>query len=456
MAPELDVDYLVVGAGAAGLAFTDALVDHSDATVALVDRRDVPGGHWRDAYPFVRLHQASQFYGVASTVLGGAVQTDGPEAGLHERATKEQVLAYYDAVLARLEGTGRVAFHGGVEHAGAGRLLDAGGAPTAGVRPGTRLVDARYLSPVIPARGAPPFAVAPGARVVTVGRLDEALDAARLVIVGSGKTATDAIVHALGAGVPPDRLTWIRPRDPWMLDRAVVQPDPAVFLGLVAATWEAAAAASDLDDLFLRLEDAGVMMRIDPAVTPTMAKTPTLGRWELDLLRSVEHVVRRGHVRAVKPGRIVLDRGDVPVPPGTVVVHCAADGLPRPPRVPVWAPDAITLQPIRSGFPCFGAALTGFVEATRTGTARKNALCPPTQYGDTLADWAEMTVRGARSSAAFLGDPDVRSWADTVALNPARIPPGLSSPALDDARARIARSASAGTDRLAALAGLAA
>jgi cation diffusion facilitator CzcD-associated flavoprotein CzcO len=66
----LETDYLVVGAGAMGMAFTDALVDHADVHVTLVDRRHAAGGHWRDAYPFVQLHQASAFYGVASTVLG--------------------------------------------------------------------------------------------------------------------------------------------------------------------------------------------------------------------------------------------------------------------------------------------------------------------------------------------------------------------------------------------------
>ena len=66
----LKTDYLVVGAGAMGMAFTDALIDHADVHVTLVDRRHGPGGHWQDAYPFVQLHQASMFYGVASTVLG--------------------------------------------------------------------------------------------------------------------------------------------------------------------------------------------------------------------------------------------------------------------------------------------------------------------------------------------------------------------------------------------------
>ena len=50
----LEVDYLVVGAGASGMAFVDSLIAESDAEVALVDRRHGPGGHWNDDYPFVR------------------------------------------------------------------------------------------------------------------------------------------------------------------------------------------------------------------------------------------------------------------------------------------------------------------------------------------------------------------------------------------------------------------
>jgi cation diffusion facilitator CzcD-associated flavoprotein CzcO len=70
MNEELQTDYLVIGSGAAGMAFTDALLTHSDATVTVVDRRHAPGGHWLDAYPYVRLHQPSAFYGVSSVPLG--------------------------------------------------------------------------------------------------------------------------------------------------------------------------------------------------------------------------------------------------------------------------------------------------------------------------------------------------------------------------------------------------
>ena len=113
-----DTDYLVVGAGAMGMAFTDALIDHADVHVTLVDRRHTASGHWQDAYPFVQLHQASVFYGVASTVLGtGAVQQTGPEAGLQERARQAEIQTYYDDLLhRRFLGSGRVTFLGGCEY----------------------------------------------------------------------------------------------------------------------------------------------------------------------------------------------------------------------------------------------------------------------------------------------------------------------------------------------------
>jgi hypothetical protein len=240
-----------------------------------------------------------------------------------------------------------------------------------------------------------------------------------------------------------------------MRHRAVVQPDPAVFLGMVADTMHAATRAASLDDLFLRLEDAGIMLRVDRSVIPTMAKAPTLATWELERLRSVEDVVRRGHLRRVDPGCLRFDRGDVAVDADALVVHCAASGLKYPPSVPIWGPQDITLQAIRSGFPCFGAALAGYVEATRDDDAEKNRLCPPTPYGNSMAGWARMNVLGARAAASFGSEPDIKDWASRVPLNPARIPlehPG--SAALDDALARLQLHTPAGLARLAELSGV--
>ncbi|MBV8387363.1 MAG: NAD(P)-binding protein, partial [Acidimicrobiia bacterium] len=51
---EITTDYLVVGAGASGMSFVDALVRAADVDVVIVDRRHAPGGHWLDDYSFVR------------------------------------------------------------------------------------------------------------------------------------------------------------------------------------------------------------------------------------------------------------------------------------------------------------------------------------------------------------------------------------------------------------------
>ncbi|MDO9457807.1 FAD/NAD(P)-binding protein [Nocardioides sp.] len=456
MTRTVDVDYLVVGAGAAGMAFTDALIDHADVRVALVDRRAGVGGHWREAYPFVRLHQASTFYGVASTVLGGDVQQTGPEAGLHERADQAAITAYYVDVLAeRMVGPGRVELFAGCDHLGDRTFVRLDSGERFEVPERCRVVDARYLAPDIPAETPPRFGVGDGARVVPVNdlvRLEEA--PSQYVVVGSGKTATDAIVWLLTHDVDPDAICWVRPRDPWMLNRALVQPDPAVYLGMVADMMRAAAEGKSLDDVFLRLEDAGIMLRIDRSVTPTMAKAPTLGTWELELLSSVEHVVRRGRLVSVGRGRIDVADGSVAVADDAVVVNCAADGLKNPPRVPLWRPETITLQPIRAGFPCFGAALAGYVEATRSDDDVKNALCPPSSYGNTLQDWATMNVLGMRASAAFGAEPDIREWSSRVALNPARVAPDHpASAALDDALARLGAHTGPGLARLVELGG---
>jgi ribulose 1,5-bisphosphate synthetase/thiazole synthase len=41
---QIETDYLVVGAGAAGMAFTDELIAHSDADVVMVERRVLRAG----------------------------------------------------------------------------------------------------------------------------------------------------------------------------------------------------------------------------------------------------------------------------------------------------------------------------------------------------------------------------------------------------------------------------
>ena len=117
-------DYLVVGAGASGLAFLDTLLlSHPRAKelrVALVDPHAAPGGHWNDDYAFVRLHQPANNYGVLSAALEDCTED------AERRATRTDILAYYDRVLQRHVASGCVDFFAGVRYDFAsGALADA-------------------------------------------------------------------------------------------------------------------------------------------------------------------------------------------------------------------------------------------------------------------------------------------------------------------------------------------
>jgi len=65
----IETDYLIAGCRAVGMAFADVLLQETDDKIVIVDRNDKPGDHWNDAYPFVTLHQPSQYYGVSSKEL---------------------------------------------------------------------------------------------------------------------------------------------------------------------------------------------------------------------------------------------------------------------------------------------------------------------------------------------------------------------------------------------------
>src|SRR5688500_16207890 len=167
------------------------------------------------------------------------LRTRAREGGLQARARQSEIQVYFDDLLhRRFLPSGKVRFLGGSEpHEEDGRHLVTSrvSGETVEVVVRRRVVDATYLSPTIPATTPPPFAVANGAAVVPINDLARLERAPTAVgVVGAGTTATDGIVWLQRNGVDPDRIVWVRPRDPWMCNRAVVQPDAAAALGLAA------------------------------------------------------------------------------------------------------------------------------------------------------------------------------------------------------------------------------
>ena len=453
----IETDYLIVGAGVAGLAFADALIAASDVDVVLVDRRHGPGGHWNDAYPFVRLHQPSAYYGVNTRVLGSdSIESDGPNAGFYQRATAAEVCDYYQRVLEDLLASGQVRFFGMSDCAQDGpngpRFVSRLTGDATAVRVRRRVVDARYLEASIPATHTPSFGAEPGMPLIPVNDLVRpAGPASGYTVIGGGKTAMDACLWLLDSGVPPEVIRWIRPRDAWLLDRVYQQPLELVtwLIEGVSLGLEAAAQAEDVNDLFGRLEACGQLVRLDPAVEPTMYRCATVSQDELASLRRIENVVRLGRVVHIAADRIVLEAGSIPTDAGQVHVDCTAAGLRFAPARPVFADGRITVQQIRTCQPAFNAALIGYVEASRHDDSEKNLICPPNPYPDTATDWITTTCTAQRALSTWLGDADVSAWMERARLNAARgIGAHLADPRMKSALTRMFANAEPAVTRL--------
>ena len=434
----IETDYLVVGAGASGMAFVDALIVESDVDVVLVDRRHAPGGHWLDAYPFVRLHQPSAFYGVNSMSLGqDRVDESGHNAGFYERATGAEICAYYERVLEdRFIPTGRVRFFGTSNYVSEGstehRIVSNLTGETTAVRVRRALVDATYLEGDIPATHAPSFAIDDDVRLIPPNDLVSSEHASRYTVVGSGKTGMDTCIWLLDNGIVQDRIRWIKPRELWALNRAGMQPldQVASVIEGAADDMEAASRAESTFDLFARLEASERLLRVDRDVQPTMFRGATLSRSEVEALRSIENVVRLGRVRRIGPNAVAMEEGEIAADSGDLYIDCTAAGLSGRPARPIFEPDRITVQTVRFGLTPFNAAVVGHVEGTRADLAEKNRLCPPNIYPNRDVDWMKVNYTSTLADIIWSRDPEMSNWLEHSRLNLAA---GLRSH-LDDPR----------------------
>ena len=210
MSQVINVDYLVIGAGAMGMAFVDTLLtENPNATFAIVDRYNCPGGHWNKAYPFVRLHQPSKFYGVNSKDLGeDRIDEVGWNKGMFELATGDEVLAYYTKVLTqRFLPSGRVSYYPLCEYTDSGEFHSIVTGKAYSVVKETRIVDATFMRVKVPSMGPPTYSVADDVNLITPNALvGLSRPYANYTVVGAGKTGIDACLWMLSMGIEPAKI----------------------------------------------------------------------------------------------------------------------------------------------------------------------------------------------------------------------------------------------------------
>lgn len=419
----IEVDYLIIGAGAVGMAFADTLLSETDATTAMVDRRHRPGGHWNDAYPFVRLHQPSSFYGVGSRSLGSDAKDEvGHNRGMFELASGQEVLSHFDlAMQQRFLPSGRVRWFPMSEADPDGKITSLMSGEQTPIR-ARRVVDATYSQMRIPSVDPPSYVVDPGVTCVPPNDLPRrGAGHDQYVVVGAGKTAMDACIWLLDNGTPPDRIRWIVPRDSWLLDRRSYQPGEEYFAAVckgLADQVESVAIAGSVEEILLNLEAREFLTRIDPSITPEAYHCAVISPGELDQLRSITDVVRLGRVTRLTSEEIVLEHGAVASSANPLYVDCSSQGIPRLPSTPIFDGDRITPQWVRTCQPTFSAAFVGHVEASYDDDALKNELCAPIEPPEVPLDYVRMFQRELATRTCWDRHPELRTWLETCRLDP--------------------------------------
>jgi hypothetical protein len=390
----MDTDYLVIGAGAAAMAFVDELIAQSHTTrVVMVERRDGPGGHWNNAYDFVTLHQPAEFYGVNSERL---------EHGRGEFASKDQIVAYYKRVMDKLCATGRVRFFPQCEYEGDGQfrsLEDASQAYQATVQ--RRIVDATYGNVSIPSERSPDYPVDANSHCVPINALASLTRSWKhYTVIGAGKTGIDAILRLLNDQTDPNDITWIISHDPLLFNRDIMNSDifPVDFPRQLRTT----IGTANADEYLQAFEKHNWIMRLDPTIQTEHCRCTTINLDELAQLRRISRIVRLGRVKAINADEIILEQGQHPTNPDTLHIDCTANGLERRPPRPVFDGNRITLQPIALCQPIFSAGLIASIEVRETTDDKRNRASQPVPYPDTFLNYFEAILIWNRNSLAWI------------------------------------------------------
>ncbi|PHS27627.1 MAG: hypothetical protein COA84_03705 [Robiginitomaculum sp.] len=413
-----ETDYLVVGCGASAMTFVDVMLRETKATFTIIDKHHAPGGHWNDAYPFVKLHQPSASYGVMSQTLGkGRIDETGFNAGYYELASGVEVLRHFHVAMEDVFlPSGRVSYHPMSEYLGDGIYASLLSGKKERITIKKKLIDATQLQTSVPLTHERKFEVSEGVPVIPPNHLPRlATDHHHFMILGGGKTGIDTVCWLLAQGTPPDAISWVIPRDPWMLNRESYQPGESFFFGSIgrhANFLEIGATSQSIKEVCERLEKDAYLFRLDPNVWPEMMHGATVTVRDLDHMRMIKNIIRLGHVKHIKPDQVILEKGNIASVENTLYIDCTARAISKESYDdhPVFGPDKISLKMIRLYQPCFSSALTAHLEAGDYDREEKKRMTQPTPMTDTIEDWLTVFITSMTNGYFWGQNPAIKTW----------------------------------------------
>jgi len=371
---QLTTDYLVVGAGAMGMAFIEELITNStDIEAIIIDIRAAPGGHWNDAYPFVRLHQPALTYGVNSRSLG---------AGGADLASKALILEHFELALKDLVATGRVKFFPQCRYLGDGKfisLLDE--SLEYHVEMKAKLVDATCTETHVPATKQPNYSVSESVNLIPINGLASITTPwPHYLVIGGGKTGIDAMLFLLDHGVNPNKISWVVPNDAWFWDRyTFTRYDDGNFAQAMSNIMNAVIneQAKSSEEGLISLEKAGILCRLDKTIQPTRYRAATVTVAELEKLKKVKNIIRKGRIERIEPGKLIFVTGEeMTIDSKTLHIDCSTNSTLFKPSKKVFDGKTINVQFIQLPPPSISGNIIAAMELKfPEDEERKNSVC---------------------------------------------------------------------------------
>jgi len=174
---------------------------------------------------------------------------------------------------------------------------------------------------------------------------------------------------------------------------------------------EIIAEANTPEQVFEQLEATQHFLRLDQDVTPTMYRCATVSLAELEQLRRIKNVIRKGRVKRIEPSRVELAQGGIAAHLDAIYINCTADGLaPRDPAA-VFKPGHITLQALVGCQQVFSAAMLGAIETLAdTSLEDRNKLASVIPHPSTPIDFFKMTAGFIMNFAVWSSVPEWSAW----------------------------------------------
>lgn len=373
-----ETDYLIVGAGAMGIAFADEIFTNKPKVkLTIVERREKAGGHWNNAYPFVRLHQPAAFYGVNSLILGN---------GSRDLSSKTEILAYYEKIIAKFQSSGRVEFLANHKYLGNGQVANIHNQEQIiNYKINQKLVDATYMKVEVPSTHAPKYEVDGDVHIIPINNLVDQYDKwDHYYVIGNGKTGMDAVLYLLEKGVSDNKIHWICPNQAWLFNRDSLQVGQVAKELLKHA--EHLKNANRAEDIFLGIEKTGGIFRLDQSTLPKNWRCATINSTELKQLRRVKNIVQKGRVKRITSEEIELDKGRISYGDKSLFIDCSANGLSKQKQTPVFSEHKITLQSILFCQQVFSAAAIAKLELSKLTDQKRNQVIP-VPHPEYTEDW---------------------------------------------------------------------